>query len=322
MNNSYATDSALDLSKLDNVRELTGKTIARCPACAESGNDNTGNHLIIRGDGRFGCAANPQDTEHRRRIWELVGIPQERRDVASQWPCRIKRNVTPAMPKQTPQQTKFNSTGADTLPQHIRHQTLGTPDASWTYSDAKGKPIGMACRFNKPKGHKVVIPYSWDGRQWQWQAMPEPRPLYNLPAILGDPARVVIITEGEKAATAAALLFPESFVTTWAGGSGSWRLTDWTPLKGRKVILWPDADEAGQRAMNQLIKHLLCIPVVSALLPILPPHLPQGYDAADIAPAGLGREFALSLFNGTAEPPEELCAAGPALQRSVSKPRP
>lgn len=65
---------SLCISKLDKVRRLAnGEIEARCPACAESGHDRTGEHLWIKPDGRFGCCANPKDSDHRKRIFALAG---------------------------------------------------------------------------------------------------------------------------------------------------------------------------------------------------------------------------------------------------------
>jgi hypothetical protein len=68
---------SLDISKLENVRPHSGKTTARCPACAEAGHDQTRNHLIIGADGRFGCVvypgASPDAREHRKRIFAVCG---------------------------------------------------------------------------------------------------------------------------------------------------------------------------------------------------------------------------------------------------------
>ena len=64
----------LVIDKLENVREAHGKTIARCPACAAVGQDNTGNHLVIYDDGKYGCVVNPGDSEHRQQIFQLVGV--------------------------------------------------------------------------------------------------------------------------------------------------------------------------------------------------------------------------------------------------------
>jgi hypothetical protein len=68
-----AVQSILDLTLLEKVRHIGEKITARCPACAESGGDRKGNHLAIFPSGKFACAAVPGDTEHRRRIFALVG---------------------------------------------------------------------------------------------------------------------------------------------------------------------------------------------------------------------------------------------------------
>jgi hypothetical protein len=68
---------SLEISKLENVRVRGGKTIARCPACGEAGHDQKGEHLVINGDGSFGCVIYPGDSvnakEHRKRIFALCG---------------------------------------------------------------------------------------------------------------------------------------------------------------------------------------------------------------------------------------------------------
>jgi hypothetical protein len=64
---------SLNIEKLEKVVLLNGGTYrARCPACAELGGDRKGNHLFIYADGKFGCAANPKDHEHRRQIHKLA----------------------------------------------------------------------------------------------------------------------------------------------------------------------------------------------------------------------------------------------------------
>ena len=64
----------LDLKKLENRVDLAdGLTRARCPACAEKGQDKKGEHLRIYPDGRFGCCVFSRDREHRKRIFALAG---------------------------------------------------------------------------------------------------------------------------------------------------------------------------------------------------------------------------------------------------------
>jgi hypothetical protein len=66
---------SLDVSKLERVRTNGAKTTARCPACAEAGDDQKGEHLFIYADDRFGCVVYPGDSAdanaHRRRIFAL-----------------------------------------------------------------------------------------------------------------------------------------------------------------------------------------------------------------------------------------------------------
>jgi hypothetical protein len=66
----------IDLNKLEKVKPKGSNITARCPACAEAGNDRKGEHLFISDDGHFGCVVYPGDDgeEHRKRIFQLVGV--------------------------------------------------------------------------------------------------------------------------------------------------------------------------------------------------------------------------------------------------------
>ena len=69
---SYPTEGnfTLDLDKLENVIERSGKIIARCPACAERGRDSQGNHLVIFDNGAYSCIGG--DANHRKEIYRLA----------------------------------------------------------------------------------------------------------------------------------------------------------------------------------------------------------------------------------------------------------
>lgn len=70
------SSGSLDETKLDNlIKHGNGSAHAACPACRENGEDVSGNHLLIKPDGRFGCCKYPADREHRRTIWKLAGTP-------------------------------------------------------------------------------------------------------------------------------------------------------------------------------------------------------------------------------------------------------
>jgi len=65
---------SLDLTKLEKLREVgNGGCQAQCPACAETGQDRTGEHLRVSPDGKFGCCVYPGDRKHRSRIFALAG---------------------------------------------------------------------------------------------------------------------------------------------------------------------------------------------------------------------------------------------------------
>jgi hypothetical protein len=76
---------SIDMSKLENVKNKGNRTVARCPACAESGQDKKGNHLIINSDGKFACVMFPGSSgdEHRKRIFRLTGIIDSPKNIIS-----------------------------------------------------------------------------------------------------------------------------------------------------------------------------------------------------------------------------------------------
>jgi putative DNA primase/helicase len=144
-------------------------------------------------------------------------------------------------------------------------------EKAWAYSETF-----LVCRFPG----KRIRPLSWDGEQWRWAAPKAPRPLLYLDQLLARPGDPVIVAEGEKAADAAAFLFPTHVATTWPSGCKAIGKADWKPLTGRLVVLWPDADEVGIQAMEALAQILLKVgATVSIVTP--PPDVPQGWDLAD-----------------------------------------
>jgi hypothetical protein len=73
-----ATEPRIDIAKLENVRHHGNKLTARCPACAATGADRSGEHFFLNTDsGKFGCTVG-RDAEHRREIFALVGIRGDR----------------------------------------------------------------------------------------------------------------------------------------------------------------------------------------------------------------------------------------------------
>jgi len=117
-------------------------------------------------------------------------------------------------------------------------------------------------------------------------------PLYNLKELMDHPTKPVLIVEGEKTAEAAKHIFPEMVVTTWHGGAGNVKAADLSLLKGREVVLWPDNDAIGQKAMDTLA--IRCKEVGAKSIQMVglafgkdAPKLPEKWDLADPLPKGL-----------------------------------
>jgi putative DNA primase/helicase len=166
------------------------------------------------------------------------------------------------------------------------HYKYGKPSMVWTYKDRLGRRAGIVCRYDEADGGKQVIPMSWcqhtDGREgWRFKAMARPRPLYGSDLLVEFPTKPVLVVEGEKTCDAARRLMPHIVCVSWAGGSKAIDLTDWSQLEGRKVVIWPDADEAGIGAALAIQGYL-----PQSLLVQFPVGVPAGWDLADAEKQG------------------------------------
>jgi hypothetical protein len=170
------------------------------------------------------------------------------------------------------------------------HAEYGKPSRTWTYRDAGGRVLFHVARFNPPGERKQIIPRCWGTLKgkigWHWRHPATPRPLYRLDELVTRPADPVLIVEGEKAADAAAEILPGYVVTTWPGGSNTAGMADWSALKGRCIMIWPDHDEPGRKVAAQIGDALLAI-AAGVWIVDPPADLPEGWDLADDAPDGL-----------------------------------
>jgi len=147
----------------------------------------------------------------------------------------------------------------------------GPSSARWTYHDAAGEPVGVIVRWDTPVG-KDIRPVSKTAKGWIVEGMPQPRPLYRLPELLARPAERVYVTEGEKAADAAASI--GLLATTSPHGCESAGKANWRPLAGREVVILPDNDDAGRKYARDvasiLVKQDRATRVTIVELPDLP----------------------------------------------------
>lgn len=157
---------------------------------------------------------------------------------------------------------------------------LGPATAKWDYHDADGKLIAVVYRYDPPGGKKEFRP--WDARRRK-MAPPEPRPLYNQPGIAV--AETVVLVEGEKCAQA---LCDAGLCATTAmhGANAPVEKTDWSPLQGTRLLVWPDRDKPGWDYAMAAAQAALAAGAVSCDVLLPPDEKPEGWDAADALAEG------------------------------------
>lgn len=184
----------------------------------------------------------------------------------------------------------------------------------WPYRNAAGDLLGYAVRFEwfeKDRREKDIVPQTFctngQGKtMWRWKAFDGERPLYGLDQLAARPDAPVMLVEGEKKVEALKIIAPQYVGICWMGGASAWKKSDWSPLKGRTITCWPDADkqvvknkvqaekfkveigariprddQPGMRAMWEIGHHLLKMcPTVKIIIPD-DETLPDGWDCAD-----------------------------------------
>lgn len=152
---------------------------------------------------------------------------------------------------------------------------LGPATAKWDYLDAQGRLLAVVYRYDPPGRKKEFRP--WDARRRK-MAPPEPRPLYHQPGIAT--AEAVVLVEGEKCAQA---LIDAGVCATTAmhGANAPVDKTDWSPLAGKAVLLWPDRDKPGWDYAMAAAQAVLAAGAASCDVLLPPDDKPEGWDAAD-----------------------------------------
>lgn len=173
------------------------------------------------------------------------------------------------------------------------------------YRTEDGRPYAFVIRY-EIAGKKLFATVAWcQNRQtgelrWSQIRLAEPahgkRP-YGLEILAQRPGAPVVLVGGEKCADALNQACPGLAALSWHGGEHSAAKTDWRSIQGRRVLVWPDADEPGAKAAATL----------SALIPgaqvARPDEIerPKGWDCADaIADGWTGADCVAWLERQTA----------------------
>ncbi len=157
---------------------------------------------------------------------------------------------------------------------------LGPETAKWDYLDAAGKLLGVVYRYDPPGRGKEFRP--WDAKRRK-MAPPDPRPLYNQPGLAS--ATQVVFVEGEKCAQ---VLIDAGIVATTAmhGANAPVDKTDWSPLAGKAVLIWPDRDKLGWEYAANAAQAILSAGATTCHILYPPEEATDGWDAADAVAEG------------------------------------
>ena len=215
-----------------------------------------------------------------------------------------------------------------------QHAKFGKPSAEWVYLDADGRPLLIQRRFDPPQERKVFSPLTLWADGWKAKAPPEPRPLYGLANLAARPDAPVLLCEGEKSADAAGGLLLGLVCIATMNGAQSPEKSNFSPLRGRTVRIWPDADDPGAKFAQTAARLALDAGASSvelldlqalAVNPITrePLALPKGWDAADaigrgwnpdnLAPALKWKPFKLTPATAATTPKAGTRGAGAGL---------
>ena len=187
----------------------------------------------------------------------------------------------------------FEGQGADLKRETFETRSLPNLVALWPYRLADGAIVGAVARYRTGDGGKDIRPWRHGRRHaahkpaWHQGALPAPRPLYNLPVLAERPDVPVLVCEGEKTTDAAAALFPDYVCIASQGGSGAAAKSDWSPLAGRSVAIWPDHDEPGAGYAGAVAALATAVGAAPVRVVGIPEDWPIGWDLADLLPDGV-----------------------------------
>jgi len=172
------------------------------------------------------------------------------------------------------------------------------PSMVYEYKNISGALEGYKYRFEKGDGlpKKLFIPLTcWRDQNgklsWWAKDIPDNRSLYGLLDLAKNPNAPVLMVSGEKCVDAARPKLENYVVVTWSGGDNG-KHTDFSPLKGRQIVWWPDNDITSKNSMIKLADKLggqiLEIPQDKGY--------EKGWDCADAVQSGLDLTELISIF--------------------------
>lgn len=149
------------------------------------------------------------------------------------------------------------------------------------YRSAAGEIQYARLRMKHSNGDKWIRPLRRDdsgGWVMGEPPFPDGKPLYNLDQITARSDERLMLTEGELKAD---YLMNRGILATTSGGASSDDVTDWLPLAGRDVLIWPDNDAAGEGYGQRVAAKLLALGGTVSLIDVAALQLPEKGDCVD-----------------------------------------
>ena len=138
-------------------------------------------------------------------------------------------------------------------------------------------------RLENERKEKTFKPLTWFDGAWSNTTFEGLRPLFNLEGLQeADRDEEVFVVEGEKcslSATSVGLL-----ATTSSNGGQSADKSDWSSLRGRRVVIVPDRDKIGETYATSVEKNLRgldCEVRIMRLSSTRQKETPEGFDISD-----------------------------------------
>jgi hypothetical protein len=282
------------------VTKEGGRWVACCPFHQERTPS-----CVLYDDGGykcFGCGARGDAIEYLRK-WRKLTFDQACEALGSapkrQAPAKIDRRKSLVVIMPVPANAPRCGFQAYSGPGRRVSEAL----AMWPYRSLTGELLMIVTRHNrlnddgsprlKDDGSikKEIFTWVWARRDdgscgWACRRPSRNLPLYGLDRLADKPDAEVLVVEGEKSADAGHQFLPFMATVTWPGGASNleWEdSVDWSPLKGRSVVLWPDYDQEGAAAMANVAKYLQALGVARLRVIDLRrlTNRPRGWDIAD-----------------------------------------
>lgn len=267
---------AIEIALLDHLKDVLKSIL---PA----GNNTGAEYRIGDVHGKSGTSLSIRLSGEKIGLWKdhatdvggnIIGL------IAAHFDLNVKTQLTDVLAKAEEILSGLSESSSIVPPLNPSAQSNIAQDsklvAEWEYLTPDGTYIWSARRYEDQDGNKKVLPYNKTTDDHK--AHPVPRPLYNLPGI--SSSEKVIIVEGEKCAQA---LIDAGYCATTAmmGANAPTDKTDWSPLKGNAVTIWPDNDKPGMEYAQNCAKAALAAGAKSCTILAIPDGKADGWDVAD-----------------------------------------